>query len=219
MFLAEVLTALHSGMKQAFHEDYPVEEFRDIYASIEFPTDQADYPAIWVGFEPRGHVRIAGIDHKEFITSPGGGFHEVTRWVFEGQAIFTIVSMTSLARARLMDEMIRVLGFGPLDDRKEWREWIYDNPLVGMTYNHERIALRGITETNGTPWGTNELLYEATLTVDLIGEFVSPMGDDPVLVPLSEIRVFDRAEQADDPLPNPSVAGPWPWHGPDGVEP
>lgn len=220
MFLAEVLTALNTGMKQAFHDTYPVEEFRDLHTSIEFPVDQAEYPAVWVGFEPRGQVRIAGIDHKEFIArSDGPGWHEVTRWTFEGVAVFTVVSMTSLARARLMDEIIAVLGFGPMAERSEWRDWIYDNPLIGMVYNHERIALRGVTESRGTPWGTDELLYEATLAVDVIGEFVSPITEARSLVPLAEIRVFDRAEQVPDPLPNPTVAGPWPWHGPDGVEP
>ena len=203
MFLAETLTVLTEGLKRTFDADYPVEDFRDLHVSIEYPAEEQHYPGIWVNFDVAGDLSIAGINHREYLESVVDGetrFGEVTRWRFEGQSTFTLVSLTSLARARLLDEMVRIIGMGHLEPgRGAFRSWINDNPLIGLSMAWDKIALQGMAETEGTPWGTDDLLYEVTLAVDTIGEFTSdPSG---LLIPLSAIRVYQAAEGQPDPRP------------------
>lgn len=203
MFLAETLTVLTEGLKRTFDGDYPVEDFRDLHVSIEYPAEEQHYPGVWVNFDVAGDLSIAGIGHREYLeeqTDDGLRYGEVTRWRFEGQSTFTLVSLSSLARARLLDEVVRVIGMGHLTPgRGAFRSWVHDNPLIGLSMAWDKIALQGMTETEGTPWGTDDILYEVTLAVDTMGEFTSdPTG---LLVPLSEIRVFQAAEGQPDPRP------------------
>lgn len=203
MFLAETLTVLTEGLKRTFNVDYPVSDFRDLHVSVEYPSEEQHYPGVWVNFDVAGDLSIAGIGHREFEETEVDDetrFGEVTRWRFEGQSTFTLVSLTSLARARLLDEVVRVIGMGHLETgRGAFRTWVNDNPLIGLSMGWDHIALQGMAETEGTPWGTDDILYEVTLAVDTIGEFTSdPSG---LLVPLSAIRVYQAAEGQPDPRP------------------
>jgi hypothetical protein len=204
MFLAEVLTVLNEGMKRTFDQDYPVEDFRDLHVSIEYPIAEGDYPAVWVGFETQGSLSAVGIGHVteivEIQTDDGPRFGEVSLWRFEGSAIFTILSTTSLNRARLMDEVVRTIAFGEREQgRGAFRSYLIDQNLVRIQMNYDTIDIRGLAETPGTPWGTDDLVYEVTLATDVIGEFAStPTGS---LVALSEIRIIDYPEGTPDPSP------------------
>lgn len=196
MFLAETMTAITEGLKRTFNSTYPVADFQDLFISIEYPAQQAEYPAIWVGFEPTGSLVRAGIDHKEYLEHVSGDdttFGEVTRWRFEGTVQYTVLSLSSLARARLSDEVIRVVGFGEMEEgRGVYRQFIQDNPLIALTMDHDRIEMRGMAETPGTPWGTDDILYEVTMASQVIGEFVS--NEQGIMVPLREVRVYATAE-------------------------
>lgn len=199
MFLAETLTTLVQGMKRTFTDAFPVEEFRDLHVGIEYPVEQQHYPSIWVDFEPMGPLRIAGINHTEFLSDDHGvedeipRFGEVTRWVFEGQATFTIVSLSALSRARLVDEVIRTLGFGRSEHgHNAFHEYVDNHELIAMTVNSDDIPLRGMAASPGTPWGSDDVVYEVTLASSLVGEFTSdPKGS---IVPLSEIHLYATPE-------------------------
>ena len=196
MFLAETLTTVAEGLKRTFTNDYPVSDFRDLYISPEYPAAEAEYPAIWIGFEPSGAVVRAGIDHREHlehVTDDVTTFGEITRWRFEGMVQYTILSLSSLARARLVDEVIKVVGFGPLaEGRAPFRSFLEDNPLIALQMNYDSIEFRGQAETPGTPWGTDDVLYEVTLSSRVIGEFVS--SESGIMVPLREVRVYATLE-------------------------
>lgn len=210
MILTETLTALSQGMKRTFNDSYPVEEFRDLPVGIEYPADPAEYPGIWVDFDFTGSLSIAGIDHREYVEQFVDGetrFGEATRWFFEGRASFTVVSLSALSRNSLFDEVVKIIGFGNMESggRGVFRDFIHENPLVSMTLNTDEIAVSGMDASPGTPWGTNDVVYEATLSVGLRGEFLStPAGS---LVPLSEIRLYPQAPG------DPEPAGE-PWHHP-----
>lgn len=190
MFMGEVLSVLTQGMKQAFDSSYPVEDFQDLPVGIEYPTEADAYPGIWVDFDLAGDIAIAGIDHREHIERIVNGetqFGEVTRWMFEGSALFTIVTLSALSRVRLMDEVIKIIGFGPLEDRPAFRDFVDTNPLIGITLSTDQIGVRGMDASPGTPWGTDDVVYEVTLVASLRGEFIStPQG---TLVPLSAVVV------------------------------
>ncbi len=203
MFLAEVLTVLNEGMKRTFDQDYPVEDFRDTYVSIEYPIGEGDYPAVWVGFEPQGALSADGIGNTEMVsveTEEGTRFGEVSLWRFQGSALFTVMTTTSLNRARLMDEVVKAIAFGSREEgRGTFRDYLLAQDLIRIQMNYDEIDIRGMAETPGTPWGTDDLVYEVTLATDVIGEFAStPSGSR---VPLSEIRIIDYPEGTPDPSP------------------
>lgn len=206
MFLAEVLTAITEGLKRTFNDEYPVADFRKLHVSIEYPVAEASYPAIWVGFEPTSTLVRAGINHVEFLEREVDGetrFGQVTRWRFQGTVQYTVISLSSLARARLADEVIRTIGFGELEEgRGTFRDFIEDNPLIPLSMDYDTIEMRGVAETPGTPWGTDDILYEVTMTSRVVGEFLSdPQG---ILVPLTAIRVYATPEGQDEE-PSPDV--------------
>jgi len=210
MFLAETLTALTEGLKRTFTTDYPVEDFagpRMVGVSIEYPIEAVSYPAVWVGFEPVGNLSNVGIGHTEVVTVEVDGeerFGEVSVWRFEGRSLFTIMTQTSLNRARLMDEVTRVIAFGHLEEgRGAFRQYLIDQDLIRIQLNYDEISITGMAETPGTPWGTDDIVYEVTLSVDTIGEFAStPFGQ---FVPLSAIKVIPIEEGT----PDPTTPGGW----------
>jgi hypothetical protein len=183
---------LTNGMKATFDNEYPVADFRDLTVSMEFPARKEDYPSIWVGWSPSGSVQTAGVGHKEYGDPTGGDGPEVEfrRWRFSGTATFTIVALTSLERDRLADEVIKVLAFGgeSIDGREDFRGYLESNEFIGMNADFDQIEQQGVAETPGTPWGTDEVIYEITLGLRCLGEFVSAGQGD--LVPLSAINVI-----------------------------
>lgn len=207
MFLTETLSVLVQAMKATFDNDFPVQEYRNLPIGIEYPEEAAHYPGIWVDFDLAGDLSIAGIGHREYIEQVIDGqdrWGEVTRWTFEGSATFTIVSLSALSRAKLLDEVIRIIGFGSLESgRGAFRSYIEQNDLIGMTMNYDTLAVRGMDASPGTPWGTDDVVYEVTVAAGVRGEFTStPSG---VLVPISAIKVYPIATGEPDP-----TTGPWP---------
>lgn len=201
MYLAEVLTLLTTAMTDTFDADYPVEQFAGLHVSIEYPVDQQNYPGIWVDFEPSGELQIVGIDHREYADLGAEGTRRYTRWKFEGWATFTIATLSSLERARLMDEVIKVIAFGPESPaRGEFRATLENNDFIAINADWDQIAQRGFGVSTPTPWGTDEIIYEATLAIEVIGEFTSD-GTTFTLVPISAIDIYEYAEGEPDPLP------------------
>ncbi len=127
--------------------------------------------------------------HIEKILDDDGDLRVGTRFKFEGTASFTIVALTSLERDRFYDEVIRVLAFGNENPyTNQFRQVLEDNDLIAVNAKFDEISVGGNASAPGTPWGTDEIIYETTVSLDLVGEFVA----DPVaqaLVLLSAIIV------------------------------
>lgn len=192
-YLTVLKTALVQGLRECFDGDYPEEDFRDINVSIEFPAEEQNYPGIWVNYSDTAPLVSAGIDHHEF-TEPGNQGHvrQYTRWKFAGTASFTVVALSSFERDRLYDEMVRVIAFARESDQvPEFRAYIENNEFVAMNANFDEIQVGGNSAAPGTPWGTDEYIYEITLNIDVIGEFISE-GSTGSLAPLALIRVIGR---------------------------
>lgn len=103
--------------------------------------------------------------------------------------MFTIVALSSRERDRLFDEVIRTLGFGLEDPAtSEFRQTLENNDLLAVNARFDEIAVGGHAAAPGTPWGTDEIIYECSVSIDLVGDFIA----DPVareLVPLASIIV------------------------------
>jgi hypothetical protein len=191
MFMVPLLTVLVESLRRTFDADYPAEQFRGLWVSLEYPVAKANYPGIWVDFQPTTDVQAAGIGHVEH-TQPAsdGSVRAFTRWRYAGMVQLTCAAMSSLERATLIDEVIKVVAFGLENPgRAEFIRHLAANDLVVVDLQRDKLDLTTKGEAQGTPWGTDEVIYEQTVTIDCQGEFVSD-GDAAALIPLSEVALY-----------------------------
>ncbi len=59
MYLVSLKTLLVESLKGTFTQSYPEPDFRSLHVTLEYPTKQAEYPGIWVDYEPAGARRRA----------------------------------------------------------------------------------------------------------------------------------------------------------------
>jgi len=201
------------ALRSVFTTTYPIADFQDVNVSIEFPVKEADYPALWIQYEDNDDLVTAGIGHVEYIDN-GGSFTPVHRWKFKGAVTITIVAMSSLERDLLYDEVVKVFAFGQENvNLQSFRTKIETNDLIGMNANFDDLRPFGDAAGAGTPWGTDDWVYEKSLSFDLIGEFV---GDPSTgtLVPLSGVTFIDYVEGTPEPAfpdePGSTTAPPTP---------
>jgi hypothetical protein len=196
MYIAPLKTLLVEALTGTFDSVYPVAKFRDVHASLEYPVDPQEYPSLWVDYEDTQPLMRAGVAHVETRTDSGTTVAPFTRWRFQGYVSVTAVALTSLERDELFDEVVRVVAFGNEDTIVgRFRKRIANNDLIAATLQTDKIDVRGSAAAPGTPWGTDELMYERSLNLEIIGEFV-PDPNTGTLVPLSRIEII-----ADQVLP------------------
>jgi hypothetical protein len=205
MFLTHLKTVLVEAMKRTFDADFPEPDFRNLRVGIEFPFDQQDYPGIWVDFTPTSELAVAGIAHVEHAVGEGGVVRPYTRWRYGGMASYTMVALTSFERDRLFDEVVKVMAFGHEETpTSEFRAYIESNEFIGVNFDFDQVTVSGFAATPGTPWGTEDIIYEATIQMECLGEFVSD-GATGTLIPLTAIITTPY----DDRTPDPEPIGNW----------
>lgn len=190
MYLVPLKTLLVTALQQTFDDDYPESEWRNIKVGIEYPVEPQHYPGVWVDFDDTDPLTIAGVGHFE-VEETDSGPVQVTRWKFTGYVSLTIVALTSYERDRLYDEVVRVLAFGLQESAtSDFRRTIERNPYIAANCDFDTIQPRGNNAAQGTPWGTDEIIYERSLNFQVIGEFV-PNVTTGQLYRLSEIRLVE----------------------------
>lgn len=201
MFLVPLKTLLTDAMRQTLDSEYIAPDFRNVNVSIDFPVAEEDYPAVWVEFASTSNLEVAGVHHRE--TEPGSeGFRRFTRWRFQGNATYTVIAFTSLERDRLFDEVVRIMAFGhEVPETSEFRSYIEDNEFLGLNFDFDQISVGPITASPGTPWGTDDMMYEASITMECIGEFISDAAT-ATLLPLSEVILTSYSDREPDPVPD-----------------
>lgn len=196
MYVVPLKTLLIQALRTTFDTSYPVTEFQGVRIGLEYPVDQQQYPSVWVDYDDTQPLLRAGIGHLEYV-NPNDGITPVapyTRWRFQGYVSLTAVAMTSLERDRLYDELVRVVAFGNEDGViGRFRNTIASNDLIAATLNTDKIEARGNNAAPGTPWGTDEIMYEKSLNLELIGEFV-PDPETGTLINLSKIVMLPTEE-------------------------
>lgn len=196
MYVVPLKTLLIQALRTTFDDQYPVAEFRGLRFGLEYPVDQQQYPSVWVDFEETQPVLRAGIAHQEFV-NPNDGVTPVapfTRWRYQGYISLTAVALTSLERDRVYDELVRVVAFSSEDGIiGRFKDTIASNDLIGANLNTDKIEARGNNAAPGTPWNTDEMMYEKSLNLEVIGEFV-PDPATGTLIPLSQILVLPDEE-------------------------
>lgn len=201
MFVANTLTVWSEALKALF-DDHPFDEIEDLPVNTDYPMREVDYPGIWLNFAMQGDVKNVGIGHVERTEREDGDFDTVLRWHFGGMIEITIGAMSNLERARLLDRITSDIAISRMDENPEGvlREKVERNDLLGMTVTWESFTISGFGSEPGTPWGTDDVIYEATVTLMLIGEVVLDPSTG-VLVPLSKVVFVPQSEDQPDPLP------------------
>lgn len=215
MYLVPLKANLVEALRAHFDAAYTEDDFKNTWISIEYPRDKVNYPGIWITYDDNGDVEIAGIHHREYILDDTGELHEVTRWRFTGSVSFTCAALTSYERDRLYDEMVRTVAFAGVEGATSsvFRQSLENNDFIAMNGNFDAITPSGDAASPGTPWGTDEIIYEKTLSFDVLGEFISDPNTN-ALAPLSAVQVmgFREGTQApafpDQAADNPT-APPW----------
>ena len=180
------------AVTKTFDDEYPVEQYQNLYASISYPEKAADYPSIWVTFDVASLAPV-GVDTKQYAPVDSG-FQMFKTWQYTGNASFVITALTSLERDEIFDEMVRVIAFGSLNNgRSTFRNTIDNNDYIRTVFNWDKISTSGFQPTMGTPWGTDEIVYEATITMEVYGEFSSD-STTGTLLPLSAVTVTPEIE-------------------------
>jgi hypothetical protein len=195
MFLTALKTLLVTALNSTFDNSYPVAEWRGLYSSIEYPIKRGGYPSIWVDFEPVDDIRINGIGDI-FTSGPDteGNFSQYLKWLYQGHATFTIVAMSSYERDRLFDQLVSVIAFGRMNpQRSVFRNTIVDNEFIAAQFDWDSMAVRGFGQNPGTPWGSDEIIYEVTISMDMEGEFNSNISST-ALIPLEKITIAATPE-------------------------
>ena len=149
---------------------------------------------------PSDRSRSLGSDTSSTQTSAEAGYsRRFTRWRFQGEASFTVVAMSSLERDRLYDEVVKVIAFGTESEQtSEFRTFIEDNEFLAVNFDFDEIETRGFAATLGTPWQTDEMIYEGEIAMECFGEFISD-GQSQTLVPISAIQAIPYSDQETDP--------------------
>ena len=187
-YLRAIKTTAVQAVRQGFEAFYPEPDegggSRELFVSIEYPVEEANYPAIWVDYEG-SELRTVGIDHTEQDAS-GNTF---TRWRFAGHVVFTIVALSSNERDMIYDQLVGVTAFAAQSDFPgQFRQVVENNPLVAVEWSFDSLEDRPPAAAPGTPWATMDIVYERGFSVQVLGEFLS----DPntfELVNLEEIQV------------------------------
>jgi len=199
MFLKEAKTATVLALRSVFNDAYPEADFRDINVSIEYPVAPQEVPTLWVDFEPSSSsLKTVGISHTEYQTTTAGEFRPVQRWEFQGYIAVTVVAYSSLVRDRLADEMISIFAFGRTSPKAApLVAAIEHNDFIAMNFDWDQVTLSQVAITPGTPWGTDELLYEATVRIQCVGEFISD-PETATLIPIRQVLVYPRRDDQTD---------------------
>lgn len=216
MYLVELKALFVHALNQTFTSNYPVPDFRKVNVGIEYPEAPQFYPGVWVDYTSSAPLRQAGVAHTEIVDEDGVEVLPHTRFRFEGSMSFTVVALSSQERDRLFDEMVRTFAFGKENlTTSLFRATVEDNDLIAVNAKFDEIQVGGETAAPGTPWGSDDMIYESTLSLDVIGEFIA----DPTtgeLVHLSRILVTPVVDiSLPDYVPDPDVPaddGKGAWH-------
>lgn len=179
MYLHYVKATVVDALRQTFNENFPVAEFRNLPISIDYPVKEIDYPGIWIDFDPVGPLSNVGVGYVE----KGESGKPRYRWRFAGSVSMTVVALSSLERDRLFDMLVSTMAFSKVEDnRSKFREVIEEGEYIGMNMDFDQIDQRGFGTAQGTPWGSDDMVYEATIAMETIGEFTSDELGEVVLV-------------------------------------
>lgn len=181
-----VKTALVEGLRPVF-EDHVDEILQRTKVDIEFPTDQADYPAVVIRFFERSLTNL-GVGHREWFPEldedgeETGRFIKYKHYYFTGDIEFAIYALSSVDRDLVGDSIVQTLTMGDLTAyTNQFFQRIYEpdvnlDPASLDTYiNLNTDDVQGFGESQViAPWMPEDVLvYQTSYRLGITGEFYS----------------------------------------------
>jgi hypothetical protein len=191
--------ALQASLTFIYPENDAAGGAKKPYVSMDYPRSPGNYPGVWVDFEV-SLLQIAGIDHIEML--PDGSV--LTRWRFQGYITFTVIALDNSNECDgLYDQVIALTAFAAQSSYPSaFRTAVEENPLVATTWIFDKIEGRGQSSAPGTPWGSDEIVYERGLALQVVGEFVT----NPLTTALVDLREIIVTAQPDNEDTSPYIA-------------
>ncbi len=201
-FLRVIKSTTAEALRACFEVSYPEQDaegdLKRPFVSLSYPVKKAEYPSVWTDFEV-SLLQTVGLDHTESDASGA----VLTRWRFQGWATFTVVSLNNNQNDMIWDELVALTAWAAQSDYPSpFRQAVESNPLVATTWAYDTIDPRGGGAAPGTPWGTDEVIYERGMALKVVGEFTT----SPVtlqIVPLSQIVITGQPTIEGVPDGNP----------------
>lgn len=187
-YLRTIKTTAVQAVQQSFAVRYPEPDsdggVQPPFVSIEYPVEEAQYPAIWVDYEG-SELRTVGIAYTE--TDAQGNAY--ARWRFAGHVVFTMVALSSNERDLIYDQLVALTAYASQSSfPSSFRQVVEGAPLIAAVWSFDTVEDRPSAAAPGTPWGTADIIYERGFAIQVIGEFVTDPNSTE-LVSLSEIQV------------------------------
>jgi hypothetical protein len=192
-YLRTIKTTAVQAVQNAFAVRYPEPDpgggVQPPFVSVEYPVEEANYPAIWVDYEG-SELRTVGIAYTE--TDAAGNAY--ARWRFAGHVVFTIVALSSNERDLIYDQLVAMTAYASQSDFPSgFRQVAENGPLLAVVWSFDTVEDRPAAAAPGTPWGTVDVVYERGFAIQVIGEFVTDPNSTE-LVDLAEIQVVATPE-------------------------
>lgn len=114
-FIEAVKRTLVVSLRRAFTDSGLSLNDSRLHVDMEYPDEQASYPAAWVQFSFT-NLTDSGLGHIESIKGENGEIGEVRQWRYEGQVTITFMALSSLDRDRISDKFISIYSFSDIGD-------------------------------------------------------------------------------------------------------
>jgi hypothetical protein len=221
-----VKEALLEALRAVF-ASHPDTILRRTSVDIDFPMDEALYPAVVVRFYERS-IRNAGIGHSEFLPEidpdtgdPTGLYIKYKHYLYSGDIEFAIYALSSLDRDLVADTVVQVLTMGDLEpysdqflNRIYQADAVQEPSSVDHMINLNTDEIMGFGETQDlAPWGAEDvMIYSTSYRIGIFGEFYSRTPPNTIYGVVEKVETYPYMPAAGETQPNPN------WSGPDGIQ-
>jgi hypothetical protein len=145
--------------------------------NIEYPLVEASWPSIYVHFTPIT-TQWTGLDPDFYYVVSGTDIVCDRQIYFEGYIDFQILALASEERDRLADSIDNLILYDVASaGSTAFYNYIWQDPIVGITILGSKTRPVGDTIVPGTPFSAEMLSYEATIRVQCVGQAYEPKYD------------------------------------------
>ena len=192
-YKTEVKSAVVTKLRDSISGTFPstAAGFEGVSVGIDYPMVEGMYPYVMLEFQEKS-LRAIGLGHGEtYEIDPDGELAtHFRRWKFTGSFVFSFYALRAKERDLLTDAFVKSVGFD-----EGFRNDLAENEYVGIMVNTQEILGGGETSGVGTPWGTDEMVYVTSYTLDVEGEFFT---DIKASVIIKRIEIYSRLEGEPD---------------------
>lgn len=194
MFKLAAKVAIVEALRELYDSNYSL-DVKPKTVDIEYAEREEQWPFVYVEFNPT-EIRWMGIDPDRYI--PSGVASEpwtrIRKGHFSGTFTFTVLTLTSEERDRMWDQLVQLFLMGRLHEQtNDFFEKIESHDLIAMTIMEGTVDPVGTSVNPGTPWGTEQLTYEASLSVNAIGQFYASDFSQN-LIAISQVESYPAIE-------------------------